>query len=159
MGRYYEGDIDGKFWFGVQSSDDGEFFGATEQESNCIEYYVDREEFEESNGIEKCKTALTFKHDGKTKRWWVLHNKWNKIVDKHMKENKGKDNCYRYISFEEWLQTEHNIGDGKSDMHSRVQSEMHIVYEWLARYSMGSKMLEYFKDNPETDELYFTAEC
>ena len=28
MGRYYDGDIEGKFWFAVQSSDDGEFFGA-----------------------------------------------------------------------------------------------------------------------------------
>ena len=32
MGRYYSGDIEGKFWFGVQSSTDGEFFGAEEQE-------------------------------------------------------------------------------------------------------------------------------
>lgn len=32
MGRYYSGDIEGKFWFGVQSSHDGEFFGAIEQE-------------------------------------------------------------------------------------------------------------------------------
>ena len=49
MGRYYEGDIDGKFWFAVQSSDDGEFFGAEEQESNWIDYYVDKEIFEEIN--------------------------------------------------------------------------------------------------------------
>ena len=28
MGRYYDGDIEGKFWFGIQSSADGEFFGA-----------------------------------------------------------------------------------------------------------------------------------
>jgi sugar phosphate isomerase/epimerase len=27
MGRYYTGDIDGKFWFAVQSSDDADFFG------------------------------------------------------------------------------------------------------------------------------------
>ena len=27
MGRYYNGDIEGKFWFGVQSSDDADFFG------------------------------------------------------------------------------------------------------------------------------------
>ena len=47
MGRYYEGDIEGKFWFGVQSSDDGEFFGAQEQESNYIDYYVDKEKFKE----------------------------------------------------------------------------------------------------------------
>jgi hypothetical protein len=31
MGRYYQGDIEGKFWFGCQSSDDGEFFGAKEE--------------------------------------------------------------------------------------------------------------------------------
>jgi hypothetical protein len=27
MGRFYCGDIEGKFWFGVQSSGDGDFFG------------------------------------------------------------------------------------------------------------------------------------
>ena len=26
MGRYYNGDIEGKFWFAVQSSDDADFF-------------------------------------------------------------------------------------------------------------------------------------
>ena len=159
MGRYYDGDIEGKFWFATQDSNDGEFFGATEQDSNYIEYYVDREEFEEIDGIKQCKKELTFTHNGKTKRWWVLHNKWNKVVDKHMEDNKGNDNCYRYVSFEEWLEIEHNIGDGKSDTHSRIKSDMHNVYIWLARLSLGSKMLKYFKDNPKTDELYFTAEC
>lgn len=41
MGRYYSGDIEGKFWFGVQSSDDAVHFGAVEQEPNHIDYYVD----------------------------------------------------------------------------------------------------------------------
>ena len=27
MGRYYHGDISGKFWFGVQNSDDAKYFG------------------------------------------------------------------------------------------------------------------------------------
>lgn len=27
MGRFYSGDIEGKFWFGVQSSDDADYFG------------------------------------------------------------------------------------------------------------------------------------
>jgi hypothetical protein len=159
MGRYYDGDIEGKFWFATQDSNDGEFFGAEEQESNCIEYYVDKEEFEEINGIKQCKKALTFKHNGKTLRWWVLHNKWNKVIDKHMEDNKGTDKCYRYISFEEWLKTEHNIGDGKNDMTSRLDSGMNSIYVWLARLSLGSKMLKFFKDNPDREELYFTAEC
>ena len=33
MGRYYHGDIEGKFWFGVQSSTDAEFFGVEEMQT------------------------------------------------------------------------------------------------------------------------------
>jgi DNA-directed RNA polymerase subunit N (RpoN/RPB10) len=40
MGRYYNGDIEGKFWFAVQSSDDAEQFGARES-TNYINYYAD----------------------------------------------------------------------------------------------------------------------
>ena len=32
MGRYYTGDIEGKFWFGVQDSDDACHFGGSEIE-------------------------------------------------------------------------------------------------------------------------------
>ena len=46
MGRYYSGDINGKFMFAVQSSDAGERFGATEQESYFIEYSVNREQYD-----------------------------------------------------------------------------------------------------------------
>lgn len=40
MGRYYSGDIEGKFWFAVQPSDDGEQFGAYESDQ-LIHYSVD----------------------------------------------------------------------------------------------------------------------
>jgi len=43
MGRYYSWDIEGKFWFAVQSSDDWEFFWAVEQERAEISYLVDAE--------------------------------------------------------------------------------------------------------------------
>lgn len=49
MGRYYGGDIEGKFWFGVQSSDIGESFGAVEQEPYEIEYVVYREHLNKTN--------------------------------------------------------------------------------------------------------------
>ena len=42
MGRYYDGDIKGKFWFGLQSSTAHERFCATEQTEQVIEYYIDR---------------------------------------------------------------------------------------------------------------------
>ena len=44
MGRYYTGDIDGKFMFAVQNSDAGERFGAVSQHSNYIDYVVYKED-------------------------------------------------------------------------------------------------------------------
>lgn len=41
MGRYYSGDINGKFWFGVQSSNAADRFGVTGQEPNYLEYSFD----------------------------------------------------------------------------------------------------------------------
>jgi hypothetical protein len=38
MGRYYNGDINGKFWFALQSSDAASRFGGEELEPNYIEY-------------------------------------------------------------------------------------------------------------------------
>ena len=46
MGRYYNGDIDGKFMFAVQSSDAHERFGAEEQETSYIDYWIGREKYE-----------------------------------------------------------------------------------------------------------------
>ena len=39
MGRYYNGDIEGKFWFGVQASNDADFFGS---EGHCdfLQYHL-----------------------------------------------------------------------------------------------------------------------
>lgn len=59
MGRYYTGDINGKFWFGVQDSNDASFFGGEEIEPNYITYYFDKEHLETiEEGIKKCNTEL-----------------------------------------------------------------------------------------------------
>jgi hypothetical protein len=58
MGRYYNGDIDGKFWFGVQGSDDADFFGVKGSPS-YLEYYFDLEDKDEvKSGVEKCESNL-----------------------------------------------------------------------------------------------------
>ena len=57
MGRYYHGDIEGKFWFGVQPSDDPKFFGAEEEEPDFISYYTEDLEAIEY-GIKSCKAHL-----------------------------------------------------------------------------------------------------
>lgn len=59
MGRYYTGDIEGKFWFAVQDSTDASFFGGEQYEPNFLEYYFsskDKPSIEA--GIAKCKKAL-----------------------------------------------------------------------------------------------------
>jgi len=44
MGRYYSGDIDGKFWFAVQDSTSPERFGAVENQSH-ISYEIPKDDF------------------------------------------------------------------------------------------------------------------
>ena len=46
MGRYYSGDISGKFWFALQSSTAADRFGSTGCEPNYIEYYFDESHLE-----------------------------------------------------------------------------------------------------------------
>lgn len=44
MGRYYNGDIEGKFWFGVQSSHSADRFGVTGHVPEYIEYQFNEED-------------------------------------------------------------------------------------------------------------------
>ena len=59
MGRYYNGDIEGKFWFGVQSSTDADFFGVEGVEPNYRNYYFDKENLPDiEKGVKECKKEL-----------------------------------------------------------------------------------------------------
>ena len=58
MGRYFEGDIEGKFWFGVQDSDDANFFGV-ECQFHYLSYYFDEDNLDDiKRGIDECKERL-----------------------------------------------------------------------------------------------------
>jgi hypothetical protein len=59
MGRYYDGDINGKFWFAVQDSNDADFFGVTGYQPEQLEYAFEEEHIPEVEaGIAKCEDAL-----------------------------------------------------------------------------------------------------
>ena len=67
MGRYYTGDIEGKFWFAVQSSDDASFFGGSEEEITDeesgyayeLQHFFQTGDLEEiDHGIEECLSEL-----------------------------------------------------------------------------------------------------
>ena len=59
MGRYYEGDIEGKFWFAVQESNDADFFGVTGEQPNYLTYFYSTYDLDNiKEGIKTCKTVL-----------------------------------------------------------------------------------------------------
>ena len=59
MGRYYSGDIEGKFWFAVQSSDAADRFGVTGNEPQELYYYICKENLPKvEEEIEKIKNTL-----------------------------------------------------------------------------------------------------
>lgn len=59
MGRYYSGDIEGKFWFAVQSSDDASFFGGVYSEPNYLDYFFEEGDLDDiKEGLAKCKKEL-----------------------------------------------------------------------------------------------------
>lgn len=47
MGRYYNGDIEGKFWFALQSSDAADRFGVTGDTPRVISYYFGEDNLED----------------------------------------------------------------------------------------------------------------
>jgi len=57
MGRYYSGDIDGKFWFALQSSDAADRFGVTGERPEQLEYF-----FTEENLVEIEEEILNILH-------------------------------------------------------------------------------------------------
>jgi hypothetical protein len=50
MGRYYNGDIDGKFWFALQGSDAADRFGVTGEQPSTLSYYFSEDDLE---GVEE----------------------------------------------------------------------------------------------------------
>ena len=85
MGRYYSGDIEGKFWFGVQSSDDANHFGGAEIEMDDEEedfmgelsYFFEKDDMDDINsGIQTCLDALGDEKE-KLDKFFAEHNGYN----------------------------------------------------------------------------------
>ena len=77
MGRYYNGDINGKFWFAVQNSDDASFFGGSQSEPNFINNYFDKEDLPTiEKWIKECKKNLG-KYEKELNRFFKKANFYN----------------------------------------------------------------------------------
>ena len=81
MGRYYSGDINGKFMFSIQPSDAGERFGATEMYPNYIDYSVNRNQYE--NIVKELDIILKSSSVDKVNKMFKEHDSYN---DKTMKK-------------------------------------------------------------------------
>lgn len=118
MGRYYSGDIEGKFWFAVQDSDDAEFFGGTNEEEldeetdDLIGIYYNFYESDKERikmGIKECEDQL---------------GSWLPKLDEFFEGATGYNN--RILA--------KAIGADESDV-----QEMLV---WYARLGLGKKILE-----------------
>lgn len=116
MGRYYNGDIEGKFWFGVQSSSDANFFGVEGVEPECteLEYcFEDDSVSDVKKGIKECKKAL---------------GTFNGKLDKFFKEVKSYND------------------EELSKVLGVSVKETGQYLEWYARLKLGQKILNCLKE-------------
>ena len=140
MGRHYDGDISGKFWFAVQSSDDGEYFGALDiTEENTDSDY----------------------HDG-----FIDYVIYLSDIDR---VKAGIDLCKRqlrnnYVILSEFFSNSSGYNDEMIIEHYTKTRGIHINEGFLreqltifARLDFGTQILLYFNENPGED-CHFTAE-
>ena len=129
MGRYYNGDIDGKFWFAVQSSNDADFFGV-EGEACYLNYYFDEDNRKDVHkGILECDRHL---------------GKYKKLLDDFF-DNRESYNNKKLI---EYL-------DEKAHPTKHTEQGVKYYLEWYARIHLGKKIYDCIL---EKGECSFEAE-
>ena len=149
MGRYYSGDINGKFWFGCQNSLDAETFGVPvieviyfeecgckvvnfedkfctkcyeSQEKHYEAYYGD--EFEVETDLQRVEYEFEFSEDDRENIENVL-----KEIQFKMKDNNVDGILKEFLSWDYDGQLHYN-----NDLVKTVPKEFH---ELFARYSLG----------------------
>jgi len=127
MGRYYEGDIEGKFWFGIQSSDDADFFGSAGFQPDYLEYYFDEANLEKiQQGLDICLEQLGDK---------------KKVLDDFFKPDQG------YTREEVCEVLNVPVPKPGLSIEAHKKSKYHHYLEWYARYELGKKILDRVKSD------------
>ena len=128
MGRYYNGDIEGKFWFGVQSSTDADYFGV-EGDARFLNYYFDKEDLPKIEaGIKKCKQYL---------------GSLLEALDEFFEENNG----YNDEMLVNHLNSLYTCEGLPSEKFTK-QGVRHYL-EWYARLDLGKEILACMEENGE----------
>ena len=118
MGRYYSGDIEGKFWFGIQSSTDAEFFGGEGYQPEEMNYWFEKSDLDTiKEGIKICKDKLS---------------KNKKRLDKFFDTNDGYNDS---ILHDYWCKEYQD--------HINVNRDL----QWYARLLLGEQILEFVEED------------
>lgn len=130
MGRYYSGDIEGKFWFAVQDSDDADFFGAKgEFPKTHLEYSFNTDHLPQiREGIEICNKKLG-----------VMKEKLDKFFE--------ATNGYNDEIVKDWFKKALNENINIKDFNNALV--------WYARLELGEKIKKCVEEN---DYCNFDAE-
>ena len=128
MGRYYSGDIDGKFWFAVQNSDAADRFGSCGH-NNYLEYYFD------NNHLPDIKKGIKDIKDN-------LGKETLRLIKKFFKENNGYNEDMLIKFF-------------KKEKSPKSETDIKYILEEFADLGLGEKILKCVEDNSECS---FTAE-
>lgn len=129
MGRYYTGDINGKWWFAVQSSDTPERFGG---QKTSIEYIIcNDEEFQEA--MKKLETSL---------------GENLKIFDEFF-DKKDRYNNEKLVEFFQ--------DKGINQPKEKLQVDIKYLLSDYADYKFGLEAAKYFEDT-EAEFCYITSE-
>ena len=130
MGRYYQGDIEGKFWFAVQSSADPEFFSPShideldEEDCGMILWEFEKEDLPNiKKGIRECNSKL---------------GSWGKKLDTFF----ASRDSYNYEMLTKALGTS--------------EKKVRSLLKWYARRGLGCQILRCVE---ELGHCYFEGEC
>lgn len=133
MGRYYNGDIDGRFWFGVQDSNDADHFGieGTDPENDYeLTYKFEKHDLEGVKGGLQGTVAML--------GVWLDH------LDAFFAEPKG----YSTGMIADFMESR----TGKRPSEELIDEKL----ELYARYGLGKKIRDCIE---EVGKCYFRAEC
>lgn len=129
MGRYYNGDIEGKFWFAVQSSDAADRFGVIGHEPNYLNYYFESSDLPSVEAeLDRIVEALGENKD---------------ILDKFFDTHNGYNDDMLFNYF----YNNHQI--------ELTRKDLQLMLSEYADYHLGVQIRDSIK---ETGQCYFEAE-